>query len=492
MKKNNIEKELPWPVDATVLLDIDGTVIPSGGTDEDISHEIFAWIRKLKEWNNRIYLCSNNKDHQRNKMIAIMLNIPYLETSAKKPFKSALGNLKFRDDEYVVVIGDKFLTDGLFAHNIGATFKKAPRLVSHKTPFVERFSFVIDDAVSFIAGDVLEKKEPFGDCLFRFSLERQDLFGLVHKRWMLGALKDSFEAGRRTIEMDLRMDSEHKFWVSHATGVRASFFPSFIHKMTTKEMKEKGCRESLEHVLEIFSKYKDRGHRLILEIKSLGNDPEKFCDRARELQKTLTDAGAENAVAVASLSPGILLAIHEVMPSVPLILNGGIQPFISYSSKGIFLGDKKWKTFGIPYLGEMIISDGVIPSRADGEGTHTAYGFTHLPEKLVEVMKAQRDVKIKFGGYVSLSAVTTVTSIMDLVGMHKRASTMRKKYAKIITDLGLGIQVTTWGQSLSKIPGFKHLDPQTQVEMFKRELGPDTIIYTKNPEEWAYKLELEG
>jgi predicted HAD superfamily phosphohydrolase YqeG len=485
MKKKIFTEEISSVYDSNILVDIDGTIIPPEVEEYEISQETFSWVNELKLHRNTIFLCSNNNVHERNEEIARILGVTYLRIEIKKPLREAAGGVDKKNTE-VVVIGDKFLTDGLFAKNLGAKFIKIPRLVSDETPLQHKLDCWLDDVVSSIFyRPTLAKKETIS----RISFEQQDQYGLVHKRWMLGVLEDSFKAGRRTIEMDLRMDSEHKFWISHATGVSASFFPPFIHKMTSEEIRKNGKRESLEHVLEIFSQYKNEGYHLILEIKSLGNDSESFSDRARELQRTLANAGAENAVAVASLSPGILLAIHDVMPEMPLILNGGIQPFISYQNKDISLGDKKWKAFGIPHIGETIISDGFIPKRADGEGTHTSYAFTHLPEELVKVMKEQRDAKIKFGGYVSLSAVTILTSIMDIVGMSKQASDMRKRYAKIITDLGLGIQVTTWGQSLSKI--FKHLDPQTQVEMFKRELGPDTIIYTKNSEEWAYKLDLK-
>jgi hypothetical protein len=81
-----------------------------------------------------------------------------------------------------------------------------------------------------------------------------------------------------------------------------------------------------------------------------------------------------------------------------------------------------------------------------------------------------------------------MASVLESIGAKKKAVEMRKYYTDIVNELGLGKMATTWGQSLSKIPGLQQLSPEAQLEIFKKELGKDTVVYTKSPEDWAHNL----
>ncbi len=375
----------------------------------------------------------------------------------------------------------------------------------HSPEFVKEMEFALQNLRG--ATEILE-----------ISLKNQEEYGLVDKRWMREPefMKNALEKGRLAMELDVRIDKDGKFWVSHATGARSSVLPPFINAMTTEEMEEKGRRFTVEEAFEIFSKYKDRGHKLILELKTLGPDEKKFPEVVESLKKLIDEKGLSEAVAVSSLSPGVLMSVHESIPEMPLILNGGIVPIVSYEKpagkqtktekavsnilRKIIPTDKKWRAFGLdlPVLGkvfEVVVSASEKTiRRPDGEGTQTGYALTRLPEDLVKVLREQRKKGMKFGGMVSLSAVTILASVLENLGATKEAEEMRRYYNEIVDDLGLGKMATTWGQGLNKIPLlgntlFKNLKPEEQIRIFKEQLGIDVLIYTKSPEAFAHKLE---
>lgn len=363
---------------------------------------------------------------------------------------------------------------------------------------------------------VLENLRKSGE-LLKLSHKNQEDYNLVDKRWMRrpGFMKGALERGRLAMELDVRMDTDGTFWVSHATGARATVTPPYIHEMTTAEMKEKGDRFTVEEAFQIFSEYNDGAHKLILELKTLGPDEEKFPDMVANLKSLIDKYELRNVVAISSLSPGILMSVHETFPEMPLILNGGIVSGISYEKpkekRGVLEGmiealkdrvipaDKKWRAFGItlPWLGkpiEMVISASEKSLiRPDGEGTQTLYAFARLPDDLTNVLREQKREGKELGGMVSLSLVTVLASILDVVGASEKAKEMRQYYNEIVNQLGIGKMATTFGQEFSKVPLFgetlfKKLRPERQIAVFKKELGVDVMIYTKAPEEFAHEL----
>ncbi|MEK7068802.1 MAG: hypothetical protein AAB947_00290 [Patescibacteria group bacterium] len=336
------------------------------------------------------------------------------------------------------------------------------------------------------ATDILEK-----------SLSNQDTLGLADKRWMRDtkSLDEAFERGRLVVELDVRQDKEGNFWVSHAVGANASFLPPYIHNLSTKEM-ETSKRFSLGEGLKALQKYKERGHRFILELKTLGDGDEVAREQqVNKLKEILSSTGTEGSIAVASLSPGILMTVNKLMPEVQLMLNGGIIPGFSYTKMGekvarMLPKDSRWHAVGIPHMGEVVMSaseESVV--RPDGYGTQTGYMLTSLPKDLLEVLQKQArqpEKYGKFGGVVSLSAVTIFANALKTFGADQQAKDMVGFYSKILNKLGVNIMVTTWGQGASWIPGLRHLQSMEQLAVFKETLGFDTIVYTKAPEDWAH------
>ncbi len=128
----------------TVFLDIDGTI--SHDNKISVFDGIFKKIKDLKE-KNTIYLCSNSRNHKRNRKIAEILDLQYIDSDLRKPSKKIL-ELIDNPKTKKLVIGDKFLTDGLFAKNIHAEFIKVKRIESKSDSFYIKFLYWIDDLVS--------------------------------------------------------------------------------------------------------------------------------------------------------------------------------------------------------------------------------------------------------------------------------------------------------------------------------------------------------
>lgn len=125
-----------------IFLDIDGTVVVDGATM--VPALALKKISELQE-RNSVYLCSNKKNHERNRSIATQTRVPYLETSARKPSKKILECVPELGDQPRVVIGDKFLTDAWFARRIGARFIKVRRTRGAADSLLVRIIYRLDD-----------------------------------------------------------------------------------------------------------------------------------------------------------------------------------------------------------------------------------------------------------------------------------------------------------------------------------------------------------
>ncbi len=126
-----------------VFLDIDGTIIPDGAAPE-FSDAVLGKIRQLKA-GNQVFLCTNTRDKIRNNKIASLLGLPVAAEQYRKPDHRVLKGLGLDHSKNRLVIGDKFLTDGLFAWNIGAEFIKVKRKVSGKeVPTIKLIDFIDD------------------------------------------------------------------------------------------------------------------------------------------------------------------------------------------------------------------------------------------------------------------------------------------------------------------------------------------------------------
>lgn len=104
-------------------MDMDGTLRPD--EDLEMSSEVLNKLEELKA-KNEVHLTSNKGN------------------KIKKPSRKAAEGVDL-EDKKVIVIGDKFLTDGLFAKNIGAEFIKVKRKISGKEALFVKITYLIDD-----------------------------------------------------------------------------------------------------------------------------------------------------------------------------------------------------------------------------------------------------------------------------------------------------------------------------------------------------------
>lgn len=131
-----------------IFLDVDGTLIADDG-GVNFAPEVIKKIDELKR-NNRVFLCTNSHDRMRNIKIGARLNLPIVSEEYKKPDHRILDGLEFVAADKKMVIGDKFLTDGRFAKNIGAEFIKVKRKISGKESFSVKLVNILDDMLSSI------------------------------------------------------------------------------------------------------------------------------------------------------------------------------------------------------------------------------------------------------------------------------------------------------------------------------------------------------
>lgn len=129
--------------DSIILLDVDGTLGPHDLIS--VSESVSKQITKISKNRNLIYITSNNKDRERNKKLAEELHIEYLETKYRKPNVLVVESIRHMfEKRSVVVIGDKILTDGLFARRINATFIHVKREKSPLDPKLVKFQYLLD------------------------------------------------------------------------------------------------------------------------------------------------------------------------------------------------------------------------------------------------------------------------------------------------------------------------------------------------------------
>ena len=140
------EDVAPTLRDACILLDVDGTLLPDGGTQ--LMDQTIAAARDLAT-HNKVYLVSNGKDAGRVRRIADTLDIPIAPAGvpAGKPGKAAASGV---EGALLVVMGDKYLIDGLFARNLGARFILVERKRSGEERFFVRLSYFLDRVVSWL------------------------------------------------------------------------------------------------------------------------------------------------------------------------------------------------------------------------------------------------------------------------------------------------------------------------------------------------------
>lgn len=136
-----VPEQLPYD---TYIIDVDGTLVADGGRDLGALEALV--LHKLRE--RGVVRLISNKHGERVVAIAEASGTEYIAAAHKKPSKKALGPVELQGR--VVVIGDKWLTDGLFARAIGADFIKANHMRGQHDSLFVRFSYFIDDGLWFL------------------------------------------------------------------------------------------------------------------------------------------------------------------------------------------------------------------------------------------------------------------------------------------------------------------------------------------------------
>lgn len=126
----------------TIILDVDGTICQDDLLK--VEDPVKSVIAKLKE-TNQIYLFSNKPSRDRTKVLAEELGINFLNSPFKKPNKKVIESLPQQHQKNYLVVGDKFVTDGLLAKNIGATFIKVKNLTGPDDGFFLKTIYFIDN-----------------------------------------------------------------------------------------------------------------------------------------------------------------------------------------------------------------------------------------------------------------------------------------------------------------------------------------------------------
>ncbi len=139
------------PTDTTrhsiIFLDIDGTIVVDGTSEIDPG--ALQTLARLREHND-VYLCTNGRDAGRNGLVENKTGLKVINGGLRKPSRKILGNIPGPITKPLVVIGDKYLTDALFAKRLKASFVKVKRLRGSES-FSIRISYVLDDISSFFA-----------------------------------------------------------------------------------------------------------------------------------------------------------------------------------------------------------------------------------------------------------------------------------------------------------------------------------------------------
>lgn len=120
------------------MIDIDGTVVPEGISGIDAATRTI--LRRIAD-RHEARLASNGRNDARKRSITEGTGIPY--TEGKKPFPALVRRLQEenRNGLPFVVIGDRFLTDGLLAFWLEGEFVPVRPLRSGYEPLRTRLAY---------------------------------------------------------------------------------------------------------------------------------------------------------------------------------------------------------------------------------------------------------------------------------------------------------------------------------------------------------------
>lgn len=125
-----------------ILVDIDGTLVRDGAVE--LSEESKSLLAKLREYGD-VYLVSNTSDETRVLAIARDNNVNALTGRARKPSPKIISSFDNPNEKEFAVIGNQWLTDGLFARRIGATFARVLHVRHDDDSILTKLRYALDD-----------------------------------------------------------------------------------------------------------------------------------------------------------------------------------------------------------------------------------------------------------------------------------------------------------------------------------------------------------
>lgn len=131
------------PRGRTILLDIDGTLVPASASA--VEARVLRAVESLKE-RNAVYLFSNKNLPERNSKIAVLLGVPLVDSPFSKPNPKVLAELP----KGMLIVGDKWLTDGLLAWRSGEEFVRVERLSEPGEPLLDQLFNAVDDVAGMM------------------------------------------------------------------------------------------------------------------------------------------------------------------------------------------------------------------------------------------------------------------------------------------------------------------------------------------------------
>ncbi|MBI4434417.1 hypothetical protein HY635_01170 [Candidatus Uhrbacteria bacterium] len=124
-----------------ILLDVDGTLVADGASAlaDDVRLRLIALART-----NAVFLHSNKQLDARLHAFARATGATPLIGAPRKPSRR-IATLLPDDGRPLVVIGDKWMTDGWFARRVGARFIRVQRKTSTRDPLIVWCLYALDD-----------------------------------------------------------------------------------------------------------------------------------------------------------------------------------------------------------------------------------------------------------------------------------------------------------------------------------------------------------
>lgn len=127
--------------DRIVILDVDGTLVGDG--EDDMDEDTKQKLTLLSQ-SAQVYLFSNANRAERLRKLVENTNVHVVVSPHKKPNPRVLDSVPALSNSTRVVIGDRYLTDGLLAILTHSEFMCTRRVRTHRERLFVRFLYLLD------------------------------------------------------------------------------------------------------------------------------------------------------------------------------------------------------------------------------------------------------------------------------------------------------------------------------------------------------------